>query len=194
MTASTTRSCKRHGARRRALLFLIGLAGLPGAAHAEGIVVRVAELEAADEGYHLNADFDIDFNPVVEDALTHGIPLNFLLELEVWRPRAWWFNESLVTLQETRKLSYNPLTRQYRLSLGSVYQNFTNLRETLQVLSHIRSAPLVDVAALHKGQRYEASLRFSLDVAQLPKPFQIDALASRDWQLSSALYRWSFSP
>jgi len=31
-------------------------------------------------------------------------------------------------------------------------------------------------------------------VNQLPKPFQVNALASREWQLASEWYRWNFSP
>jgi hypothetical protein len=33
-----------------------------------------------------------------------------------------------------------------------------------------------------------------LDTAQLPKPFQLNAVASRDWTLSSEWYRWSLTP
>jgi hypothetical protein len=32
-----------------------------------------------------------------------------------------------------------------------------------------------------------------LDVTQLPKPFQINALASRDWNLASEWFRWTLS-
>ena len=28
----------------------------------------------------------------------------------------------------------------------------------------------------------------------LPKPFQVNALTSRDWSLQSEWYRWSFTP
>jgi hypothetical protein len=33
-----------------------------------------------------------------------------------------------------------------------------------------------------------------MDTAQLPKPFQLNAIASRDWSLSSEWQRWSLSP
>jgi Domain of unknown function (DUF4390) len=36
-------------------------------------------------------------------------------------------------------------------------------------------------------------LRLRLDVNQLPKPFQVDALASREWTLQSDWYRWGFT-
>ena len=47
---------------------------------------------------------------------------------------------------------------------------------------------------MSKGQRYDAAIRLRLDVNQLPKPFQVDALASREWTLTSDWYRWSFVP
>ena len=45
-----------------------------------------------------------------------------------------------------------------------------------------------------KGARYESAVRERLDVNQLPKPFQINALASREWQLSSDWHRFEFTP
>ena len=48
--------------------------------------------------------------------------------------------------------------------------------------------------ALAKGAHYEAAVRLRLDVTQLPKPFQVNALASKEWSLSSEWYRWSFTP
>ena len=44
------------------------------------------------------------------------------------------------------------------------------------------------------GARYEAALRLRLDVNQLPKPFQVSALASREWTLQSEWHRWSVTP
>jgi hypothetical protein len=53
---------------------------------------------------------------------------------------------------------------------------------------------VVAVDALTKGARYDAAVRLRLDVTQLPKPFQINALASREWSLQSEWYRWSLTP
>jgi hypothetical protein len=44
------------------------------------------------------------------------------------------------------------------------------------------------------GVVYEAVLRLRLDTSRLPKPLQIDAIASRDWNLTSDWYRWTFMP
>ena len=46
---------------------------------------------------------------------------------------------------------------------------------------------------LQAGVSYEAALRLRLDVNQLPKPFQVNALASREWTLQSEWHRFSFT-
>ena len=53
---------------------------------------------------------------------------------------------------------------------------------------------LAEKSVLQPGVSYQAAVRMRLDVSQLPKPFQINALASREWQLSSDWYRFAFTP
>jgi hypothetical protein len=73
-------------------------------------------------------------------------------------------------------------------------QQFDSLEEVEHLLSRVVSRPVIAVDVLTKGARYEAAVRLRLDVTQLPKPFQINALASRDWSMQSEWYRWSFTP
>ena len=163
-------------------------------AHAEGIEVRNAALVAGEEGYFLEADFEIALNPTLEDALNKGVPLYFLLEFEVIRPRWYWLNEKVLNNQQQYRLAYNALTRQYRLGLGSLFQNFASLSETLDFLSRVRRRQVLEPGTLTKGTTYMAGVRMRLDVSQLPKPFQLNALASRDWNFGSEWHRWSVTP
>ena len=95
----------------------------------------------------------------------------------------------------TYRLSYNALTRQYRLSTGGAfYQNVSSLEEATRIIGRVRGRNVVDKAVLLKGVRYEAAVRLRLDTAQLPKPFQLTTLTSRDWNLQSDWVRWSFTP
>jgi hypothetical protein len=41
---------------------------------------------------------------------------------------------------------------------------------------------------------YQAGIRMRLDTTQLPKPFQLNAIASRDWTLASDWHRWMITP
>jgi hypothetical protein len=93
-------------------------------------------------------------------------------------------------MRQDRQLSYNALTRQYRLQIGSAHEDFSALRDAVAALGSVRITPLAEGAALKKGTSYEASVQLKLDTSQLPKPFQVNALASKEWQLASGAYRW----
>lgn len=192
MTVFFTRSFKKSSL----LLLIVALASLMLAlpVRAEGILVRDAALVAADEGYYLEADFEISLNTTLEDALNKGVPLYFLLEFEIIRPRWYWLDDKVVNTQQQYRLAYNALTRQYRLGIGAFFQNFNELGEALGFLSRVRRRQVLDIGMLSRGSVYAAAVRMRLDVSQLPKPFQLNALASRDWNLSSDWHRWSVKP
>lgn len=163
-------------------------------ARADGISVISAELQPTDEGYVLDAAFDINFSPTLEDALNRGVVMTFLLEFELTRPRWYWLDKKIAQIENSWKLSYNALTRQYRLSVGSLYQNFDRLEDAKRVLSRVRNLTVADKSALKMGTTYDAAVRLRLDVTKLPKPFQINALASREWNLSSEWQNFHFTP
>ena len=163
-------------------------------ASAEGINVRNATLEPSDDGWQLQADFDVQFSQRLEEAVNRGVPLYFVVELEISRPRWYWLDEKPVQLSQTYKISYTPLLRQYRLSVGNLYQNFTRLDEVTRVLSRVRGWHVADRGVFQKDVTYQAALRMRLDTAQLPKPFQVNAIASRDWSLASDWHRWTLAP
>jgi hypothetical protein len=94
----------------------------------------------------------------------------------------------------TSRVSYSALTRQYRVSIGLLAQTFNSLEEVERYVGRVTSRPVAQASALSKGTRYDAAIRLRLDVNQLPKPFQVNALASREWTLASDWYRWSFVP
>jgi hypothetical protein len=163
-------------------------------AFAEGIGVRDASLDLSDDGWQLQSDFDIQFSPRLEEAVNRGVPLYFVIEVEVSRPRWFWLDEKPVQLSQTYKVSYTPLLRQYRLSVGNLYQNFTRLDEVTRVLARVRGWHIADRGAFQKDMTYQVALRMRLDTAQLPKPFQVNAIASRDWTLTSDWHRWTITP
>lgn len=178
----------------RRFLALAGLLLLALAARADNIEVRSAAITLGEDGYVLDADFRITLTPTLEDILAKGVPLNFLLEVEIIRPRWYWFNDRIVTSAQQYKLSYNSLTRQYRVSLGTLFQNFGTLDEAVRFFSSVRNMPIADKSALQQGNAYQAAVRMRLDVSQLPKPFQITALGSREWNLSSDWHRFAVIP
>lgn len=176
-----------------ALLAVIALA-VPATARAEGITTVHANVESAGDGYRLDAEFDIRFSPRLEEAVNRGMALYFIVEFELSKPRWFWFDEKPVQLSQAYKITYTPLLRQYRLSAGSAYQNFTRFEDVVGALSRVRGWPVAEAGALRRPGEYQAAIRMRLDTTQLPKPFQLNAVASRDWNLASDWYRWSVNP
>jgi hypothetical protein len=178
-------------------LALAGLTALSIAANAfaaDGIEVLSASIAPSEDGYLLESEFEVNFSPRLEEAVNRGVPLYFVVDFEMARPRWYWFDEKPVQISRTYKISYAPLLRQYRLEMGSAYQNFTRFEDVKRVLSRVRGVTVAEKAALAKGAVYQASIRMRLDTNQLPKPFQLNALASNEWTLSSNWYRWNFVP
>jgi len=177
---------------RLLVLLLLSLAlGWTAPARAGNIEISHISLEGNDEGYALDADFQIELNPRLEDAIDKGVPLYFEVEFELTRKRWYWFDDS-VGRQLMLRLSYHALTRQYRVSSGALYQSLPTLAEALRVLSRVRSWQVLDPGQVSIGSDYQAALRMRLDVTQLPKPFQVNALTSREWNLASDWRRWPF--
>jgi hypothetical protein len=169
-------------------------AGFTGPARADGIEVRKAALIAAENGYVLEADFEITLTHTLEDALNKGVPLHFTLEFELYRPRWYWFDAKLANTRQQYRLSYNALTRQYRVGVRTLYRNFASLPEALEFMSRVRVREIAEAGALNKGESYRAALRLRLDSSQLPRPFQVSAVGSREWVISSDWHRWTVSP
>jgi uncharacterized protein DUF4390 len=185
----------RIAMRRAATLVVVVLACALGiASRADTIGVRFAELRADEEAYVLNAEFEVSINSTLEEALQRGVPLYFVQEFELTRRRWYWLDEKVVSMTTQYRVAFNALTRQYRLSSGLLAQTLDSLEEVERVLARITSRPVARRDQLAKGVPYEASVRLRLDGNQLPKPFQVDALASREWSLASDWMRWSFTP
>jgi hypothetical protein len=191
MTAFITRCCKRieAGLARLALALLLLTAV---AAQAGSIEPTRAALTPGEDGYALSAEFSLDLGNRLEDAVARGVPLYFNLEFVLERPRKYWVNEHVVTRSLTYRLSYSSLTRQYRLTTGSLHQNFGSLQEALRVVGRIAALPVLEKDVIKPGETYEAAVRLALDRSQLPKPFQVDAITDRALQVEAKVLRWQF--
>lgn len=154
--------------------------------------VREANVRAVLQGYVLDADIGIVLNPTLEDALGKGINLYFLLDLEVTRPRSWWFDESVVEATRKMRLYYHLLLRRYVVESGYVTRTATTLAEALTLLGRVEGWQIAERGALRNGQRYDARLRLRLDTSQLPKPLSLGVVGGDRWELTTPWYAWSF--
>jgi hypothetical protein len=164
------------------------------AARADEIEVTDARLAVTEDNVALSADFAFELNPRLVEVATNGVPLYFVVEFELTRPRWYWFDEKAAAKRLQLRLSYHALSRQFRLSTGVLQQNYATLEEALNVLRRVRNWPVVDRPASLTDANYEAAVRMRLDVTLLPKPFQLSAITNRELNLESSWRRFTFRP
>ena len=174
------------------LLLGLWLASAGAAPAPDKSAVRQAVIQMTQQGYVLDADVDIVLNSTLENALTKGINLYFLLELELARPRNWWFDEGIAEPVRKMRIYYHLLLRRYVVETGYTTQTVATLSEALNLLGRVDAWQVLDRGALKAGQRYDARLRLRLDAAQLPKPLSIGAVGGDKWEMTTPWYSWSF--
>ena len=182
---------------RQWLLPWLLLLSLAGPVHAEGVQVLESRVELVGDGQEaawlLSAGFRLELGSRLEEAVNRGLPLVFVTDVEVSRPRWYWFDDKAVTLAQIHRLSYNALTQQYRVSTGNLSQRFDTLQEAMATITRISRLRLAARNEFKPGAQYDVAVRLRLDVTQLPKPFQVNAMTNREWTLVSEWKRFTFT-
>jgi hypothetical protein len=181
-------------ALRACFVLLVALGCVAAPARADVIGVTNAELRVEEDALVLNAEFDLALNATLDEALQKGIPLYFVLEFELTRPRWYWVDEKVLTATSQNRVAWQALTQTYRISSGLLAQSLTTAAEVERFLSRVTAREVGRRDQVVRGDRYVASVRLRLDTNQLPKPFQVNAIASREWTLDSGWHRWNFTP
>ena len=128
------------------------------------------------------------------EAIKKGIPFYFVTELQITRGRWYWFEEKLIQTNKNIRLSYQPLTQQYRISTEGFTYSANSISDALIQIGAIGGWQVADLAVLENGQTYQGAMRMRLDLTKLPKPFQINALNTRDWTVLSDWHPFTITP
>lgn len=139
------------------------------------------------QGLYLDVNVEFDLPRSVQDALNRGIPLYFVTEFSIQQQRWYWVNKPLIEVSLMTRLSYSPLTRQYRLSRGGLSQSFDSLSETLAILKSLHGWRISEDTHIENPEDCVAEVRVRLDTNQLPLPMQV-TIGENDWDLTSDWY------
>ncbi|MDP1934549.1 MAG: DUF4390 domain-containing protein [Nitrosomonas sp.] len=173
------------------LIFFLLILWLPvTVTQAEGIQIKSVSMVAVEQGYEISIDSEIALNATLEQVLETGIVLYFVTKFSLVDSRWYWLYDEVARGKLRVGLRYYALTRQYHLNHPSFSQSFNTLAEALQALGQLRDYPLIVKSDLKNDVDYIASLRIWLDLTRMPKPFQVEALGSRKWDLSSDKLEW----
>jgi len=149
-------------------------------------------LERSDGSVLMSAHFGFDLPPVVEDALYKGIPIYFVAQADLLRERWYWTNKTIASVQRKLRLSYHPLTRRWRLTMGdgdmteatqglTLGQSFDRLDDAMAAVRRVSRWKIANEQDIDPSGKYLVVFSFELDTSQLPRPLQIGTLGQSDW-------------
>ncbi|HMA06959.1 MAG TPA: DUF4390 domain-containing protein [Ramlibacter sp.] len=156
--------------------------------------VNQLRLERSDEGILLSAYVKFELPPIIDDALDKGIPMFFVADAVLYRDRWYWYDKQVASASRHMRLSYQPLTRRWRLVVSAIPignsglalgQTFDTREEALAAVQRISHWKIAEANDVDPDVKHNVDFRFRLDVSQLPRPFQIGAVGQDDWHLSA---------
>ena len=173
---------------------LLGAALLSAQAQDGAAPALQLQVERSAQGVFLSAVVPVQLPPSVEDALLSGIAMHFVAEAQILRHRWYWSDKVLVRAMRYMRLSYQPLTRRWRVAqapepiapsgLGiALAQNYDTLQDALAAMGRISRWRIVQASELEEDTPYTLRLQYRLDTSQLPRPLQWGAVGGINWNL-----------
>jgi hypothetical protein len=169
-----------------ALLFVaFALLTAAPAVRAEAVELSNLSVIRAEDGVLLSFATHFELPHSVLDALQKGVPLHFVAQADLYRARWYWRDQRIAHVTRSWRLTYQPLTRSYRVGLGGLSQSFDNLDEALDVLRASSRWKIAELGQVEDDGRHYVEFSYRLDTTQLPRPMQIGFGAQPDWTLAA---------
>lgn len=166
------------------LLLAAALLGGPRTAWADSVALSTFAVTRGEDGVLLSYRADFELSRSVEDALLRGVALYFEAEASVLQSRWYWRDKRVARAVRTWRVTYQPLTRLYRVGSGGLNQSFETLAEALEVVRSASRWRIAEATQLEDEGRYYVEFGFRLDTSQLPRPMQLGIGSEASWALS----------
>ena len=153
-------------------------------------------VERAEDGVYLSANVRFELPTPVEDALVKGIAMFFVVEADIYQNRWYWTDRRVASAARTIRLAYQPLTRVWRVNIvngvvqgagglrATLNQNYDTMPDALSAVQRLSRWRVADNADIEPDGSYKLEFSYSMDLSQLPRPFQIGVVGQKDWTIS----------
>lgn len=179
-------------ARALSVGLLCGLAIWPLFSAADGFVPQIRQASVIYTGshFHIRTQIDYQLSPTAKEALHKGIPLNWLVRIEIRKIGNLW--DSTISEQILPyRLRFHALLNQYEvLKPDKENEMFLTLNAALGFMSSLQDSRPVQAELLQAGQRYKLAIKCQFDRESLPVPLRPFAYLDAQWFLSSDWYLW----
>ena len=177
-------------------LLLLGMASLATSpAQAAGFQVKSAKPYLHERVLHVNTRLDLVLNPRTEEALSKGIPIDVVIEVNLAKRVWWWRNKVITDHTLRRRIQFHALSRQYLVSGRTVREPAESFGTLSAALAHAGALEDFTIALTPKkeieaGARHLLKLRARLDIEALPMLMRPLAYTLPSWRLSTGWTEW----
>ena len=177
-----------------AVLFALALLPAP-RADAANFSVKSAQSYLNDRVLHVNARFDLPVNARIEEALSKGISIDVVIEVNMAKHRWWWRNRVITDTVVRRRIQFHALSRQYLVSgmrEDDPSESFGSLSQALAHAGTLDEFKLFLTAKkeIEADARYLLMLRARLDIEALPMLMRPLAYATPSWRRNTGWTEW----
>jgi hypothetical protein len=169
--------------------------GTPSAWAQNQVAIASFQTERNEDVYQISAQFDVELSNTVQEALLKGIPVYFVVDTKVYRDRWYWSDKLVSAAQRHIRISYQPLTRRWRMQVASqpivqnglgvsLMQTYDSLEEVMVNLRRLNRWKFADAVQIETGAGHRLEFAFYLDLSQLPRPLQMGAAGQSEWELA----------
>ena len=154
--------------------------------------ITIERMSAEKQGESIQVSCEVSYrlDEKVKEALTNGIKMTFITNLELLEDTRNWFDQVKGRYQKTFSLKYHALSKQFVLSINNEERSYPDLFSVFykqDKLCDFRIGP-IDHLQMSKSIYLRAHIR--LVTESLPLPLRMKSYLSKDWRPSSGWTVW----
>lgn len=161
---------------------------------AQAAELQQAAVQRTSDGLVVSARVNFAPAPAMEVALAKSVPFYFVMQADVLRERWYWTDKRIASASRTYRLAFQPLSRQWRVSVATgagpggglqyaLHQNHDSMASALASITRVANWQVADAGRVEGETDLVLDFRFRLDLALLPRPFQLGMNAQNEWLL-----------
>jgi len=164
-------------------------------ADAANFTVKNAKAVLAERVLLVNARFDLPISARIEEALSKGIPIDVVIDVDMVKHRWWWRNRVITDQTLRRRIQFHALSRQYLVSgllENDPSESFGSLTQALAYAGTLDEFKIIltPKKVIETDVRYLLQLRARLDIEALPMLMRPFAYATPSWRRNTGWTEW----
>lgn len=155
-----------------------------------GMTIDDVSVRILDRVIMVDCDVNYQVDPKVEDALTNGVEVAFILDIELIEENKYWLNKGVGKFSYIFFIKYHALSQQYILKDKNNERSFPDLYSAFYFQSRVKNIELGNIDSLDLERKYFVRARARLASEILPLPLRIKSYFANEWRPTSGWTIW----